>query len=457
MTTEAWEEVGSWWLPEQPQQSGTGTLRFDPEQGLRLIGLTGDWLRSRISRLETRDVAAIHGQTPLGVLYTCSGNFIQSITESSRARVGTVVTADVDVRSVLKAGHFNNDSTFQTFSCLYTNLHTWLIDFPALNVSDVEGEERTVQVRHQRGDLWTTDTGYAIAASNTYSFNQFQTNDPNPTIKFDHLDGLYLTCHEPKRLAELFQVEYGFRLLINLLGGCQLQCHEVRCDDDIESFDSRTMARFNRREDAKQGVMPVSYREVAQQFPAILKKWFELLGQVGPIVNLYFFGKNSPLSDLATNFLAAMQGLERYHRAFHGGFFVPQEEYDRTVRPALDEAIPSGLSSDFRQRLQSAIKYGYEFSLRRRLRDLVSVLPDTNTFAEVSAASFLNQSVETRNSLVHQLQAQNVFGGATLYRALCVWREVLFALILHKLEIPETIIDSAVRRLQLRRGILIPS
>ena len=79
MAAEASEEIGSWWLPEQPQQSGTGTLRFDPEQGPRLIGLTGDWLSSRISRLETRDVAAIHGQTPLGVLYTCSGNFIQSI------------------------------------------------------------------------------------------------------------------------------------------------------------------------------------------------------------------------------------------------------------------------------------------------------------------------------------------------------------------------------------------
>jgi hypothetical protein len=251
---------------------------------------------------------------------------------------------------------------------------------------------------------------------------------------------------------------------VNLLGDCQLELAEIKFNaievggpGNVECFDERMTRGFAQREDARRGSMPVPFSEIANQFDGILQRWFELYEQLGPVVALYLFGKHNRYLVQENIFIGLMQALERFHRSFYGGSFIPQAEYDATVRPLLDAAIPPLVQEDFRQRLRSAIQYGYEFSLRRRLRELVAGLPNTGTFAEAKSNALLGASVDTRNALAHQLHGADVslLTGPAMYNAINIWRETLFALVLDRLGIQPTIIDLAVRRLQASRGTLI--
>lgn len=72
---------------------------------------------------------------------------------------------------------------------------------------------------------------------------------------------------------------------------------------------------------------------------------------------------------LQTKFLYLSQCFEALHRRLRGGHYVTQEEYAK-VLPGLVAAIPSTLDRSFRDSLKNRLKYGYQFSLRKRL-DLV--------------------------------------------------------------------------------------
>jgi hypothetical protein len=203
-------------------------------------------------------------------------------------------------------------------------------------------------------------------------------------------------------------------------------------------------------------MMPVPFSSL-NNFAEILQRWFASYDRLGPVVNLYLHGKQNAFLDAGNTFLGVIQALEAYHRSFRGDAFMPRAEYDAAVRPLLNAAIPAAITGQFRQRLQSAIEFGFEFSLRRRLRELVDILPVSPVFAEATQADFRNRTVDTRNTMTHQIPhpAFPPMAGAELYNAVLTWREVLYALILLQLGISAEAIVRAVERLQLTRGTYI--
>src|SRR5207244_934273 len=104
---------------------------------------------------------------------------------------------------------------------------------------------------------------------------------------------------------------------------------------------------------------------------------------------------------LESYFLSLIQAIETFCRTVYGGAYVSRDSYKR-VESALVAAIPTDLPDDFRRSLRERIRYGYEYSLRKRLRDVLNgmenetinlVCPDARTFAD--------KIVNTRNYLTH--------------------------------------------------------
>jgi hypothetical protein len=297
---------------------------------------------------------------------------------------------------------------------------------PAFEIQQV-ADERTFCIRHIRDLLWQTPVAGGLMISNNFHANRRVAFGPDPEVSFRHLDGVLITSDEPRSVADLLRAEHAFRTLINLLGDCQLEVQEIHANanvaggpGDVECYDARVAAAFATREDAKVGIAPVSYVDVAADFSAVLQRWFDLHDRLGPIGNLYLLGKQNRYLDLQNIFLGLIQGLERYHRSFHGGVFMLPEQYAADVRPVLYAAIPDELDESLRDRLRSAIRFGYDYSLRRRLRELVLLLPETPTFAEAKNPALVAQTVDTRNCLVHQLEPGNmhVLIGADLHHAI---------------------------------------
>lgn len=96
-----------------------------------------------------------------------------------------------------------------------------------------------------------------------------------------------------------------------------------------------------------------------------------------------------------------MQALESFHRVKMGGKYLSNEAW-QPYRTALAEKISSELDADHKESLKSRIKYGNEFSLRKRVGELLETL-DEKVSSSLSPTDkyFTADLVDTRNYLTH--------------------------------------------------------
>lgn len=465
-------EEGLWWVPQNPEQISVAALEVASER-CTLKSAIGPLSNIGISNGQfPPGPSLLVGRSHSGSLFTCARTFYSKFHQNMTPTGGHGVT-DLDVLSIYKGQHFQTleEVVFRRAGWLYTNLHTWLfdvpppaslVDVPPLHVEEMVGQQRTYQVTHQRGDLWDVDIGDGFRLRNDFRFNSSLSYSPNPTVTFSHLDGIFIESQQPRPIESFRPFEHRFRALVNLLGDCQLEIFSLKCRQaidqppEVEVFGDGSRVPFGTRRDARRGGMPLPFSSL-QNFNEVVARWNTLYERLEPVVNLYLFGKHNSHLDIGNMFLGVMQALEAYHRSFHNGAFMTAEQYDADVRPVLNAAIPAVVEGAFRQRLQSAIQYGYEFSLRRRLRDLVDALPPSQIFETARNTDFRNRTVDTRNTMVHQIPAPEFppMEGGDLYNAINVWREVLFALILGQLGVAANTIEGSIQRLRAAQGTFI--
>jgi hypothetical protein len=179
---------------------------------------------------------------------------------------------------------------------------------------------------------------------------------------------------------------------------------------------------------------------VSGHFGTILNSWFskkELLETVcdlffGVIYNNYLF--------LQFRFLGLIQALETYCRRVQGGTYLPDTDYEK-IAAALKAALPPTTPQDLRSSLVNGkIKYGNEYSLRKRLRELLcSLEDDTTKLVTQTPGKFCDDVTATRNYLTHyssELQAQ-AFKGGDLYSAYLRLRMLVTIVLLKELGIEE--------------------
>jgi hypothetical protein len=174
--------------------------------------------------------------------------------------------------------------------------------------------------------------------------------------------------------------------------------------------------------------------------------WHERSEQYRPAVELYCSTAlwRGQLTNFA--FLSLCQSLETLHRNRCGGTFVDMRDYEPTLK-CLVEAIPSSVVGDLRQALKARLKYGNEYSLRRRLNGLRSGLgqPVARFFSD-DLSAFLERVVNTRNFLTHYSEElrPKAFKGLQLHHASQVLRWFFLAVVLQDMGVPIPVLESVL-------------
>jgi hypothetical protein len=144
--------------------------------------------------------------------------------------------------------------------------------------------------------------------------------------------------------------------------------------------------------------------------------------------------------------MSLMQALEGYHRALYEDSYMAGSDYEQ-VRTTLCNSIPPNVASDHRQSLQSRIRYGNEFSLRKRLEELAKLLSEGMRRRVLGRDGKLPQSwIDTRNYYAHWDEAlrSNILSGTQMHyvntRLRC-WIRFLYLL---QIGIPEAAIVTAL-------------
>src|SRR5690606_33865056 len=103
-------------------------------------------------------------------------------------------------------------------------------------------------------------------------------------------------------------------------------------------------------------------------------------------------------------FLTLAQAFETYHRRMYGGEYMSQNQFE-IVRQTVTQAIPKGLASDHRDSLKNRIKFGYQYSLRKRIKLILTEV--LNPYKDIvirivgDYSEFNKKLVDTRNYLTH--------------------------------------------------------
>ena len=137
------------------------------------------------------------------------------------------------------------------------------------------------------------------------------------------------------------------------------------------------------------------YRGVEKEFEEILDRWLKSYEISEPAFNLYFASKSGAHKYLDRKFLSFVQGIETLHRRNSQETLMPEEEFSNLLDTML-----KNVPHDRRAWVEEKLKYANEWSLRKRISEMVE--PFQDFFGSSSERKhFISKIVVTRNYLTH--------------------------------------------------------
>jgi hypothetical protein len=154
--------------------------------------------------------------------------------------------------------------------------------------------------------------------------------------------------------------------------------------------------------DVHAAMMILPYDLVKDKFATIVQKWFSRHQQAVLATDVYFASEYLRSATVNVRFIVLVQALESYHRSLGTGMYMDQGAFDEAIRE-FSTHLPACLQGSHRDSIKSRLKYGNEYSLRKRLHEMLARLPDDvrSRVAGGDAGRFVSRIADTRNYYTH--------------------------------------------------------
>lgn len=401
------EHKGIWWLPDKPKKRISGTLRFTHSEGavLDLIGSLKD-IQDMNKTLEPEIILGVSSNGKNISLHKCFE------TKSTLSFPG-FQTSSFYANVVFIGAHFQKkeDIKFKKISIHYSHLDEWV----NLSGFDIQHffDKKEVIIKYKLPEPIQASVGedYKI-------FIDIRANGPIRSIvqkEASIKQRIYIRIEpsEEKSFDKYLNIMYHIQNFLSL--GIMESTYPLAIEGITEankemikdkvyyspveiyyelpniSKTTKTLLPFD---------MLFTFKDISNRFEIFLRNWFEKADLLKPICDLYFGTLYNPHMYLEHRFLSLIQAIESFHQRIYGGEYLSDKEY-KHVYDALMNAIPNGVKREFRESLENKLKYGSEFSLRKRLKEIF------NTYQEIlngfikNKNAFIEKVVDTRNYQTH--------------------------------------------------------
>ncbi len=397
---------GVWWLPDNPKEQVSGTLRFTPGEGatLDLIGSFGDIKRTN-KMLDPEIILGISSDGKQITLYECFE------TGSTISFPGFPISS-FSANSVFIGALFqkSEDMKFKSISVHYLHLDEWagISGFELKNLW-----EKEVIIKYKLPEPIQVDisNGLKISINIRATMPQHSFVQKEATIK--QKTEIKIETSEDKSFEDYRKIIFHIQNFLSL--GIMESVHPLAIAGltEVNKMMIEDKAHYPPVEvfytlsDIPKGHEPLhpldmlfTFKDISNRFESFLRNWFEKKDLLEPVYNLYFGTLYNPNMYLEHRFLSLIQAIESFHQCIYGGEYLPDEDY-KVVYDALVPAIPEAVRSDLKDRLKEYLKYGNEFSLRKRLKEIVDKYQEIlDRFIENKNA-FIEKVVDTRNYQTH--------------------------------------------------------
>jgi len=413
-----------------------GRLVYSPSNGLALELIENRTGAAAAAVVGLPSLSVIYGRLIDGTLIT----LIDCITTKTSLGAGGVglPTALVADRGILGGHVADLDSlAVKSLTVELSSLSNWTCVRPAK--PDIAPNGGCVSIHFVRPDpICVMLQGKPFDVKISHGWNAPQSST-SVTVLWNA--GVTIAAHEKIPFPEASEAAWQFQNLMSLLIGHHLSARSAAIKSEKDSSSQLKLLFAQRGKpdhpDVHPAQMLLPYELIRSEFPAIVAAWFARSNQTILAANVFFGAQllESPIVNV--KFLAVAQAAESYHRGLGTGLYMDQAAYDNAVVEVLNH-IPAGIEPDHRQSLTSRLKYGNEFSLRKRLQALFNRIPD-NVAARIAGnvPQFVSKVVDTRNYFTHYDDASRAgaFAARDAYVAAERLRVLVVANVLHDLGI----------------------
>ena len=416
---EEFEYKGIWWLPDKPEKQISGTLRFTPNEGgvLELMSSFKD------IQVEPEIILGVSSNGKNITLQKCfdtktNFNFPGFLTSSFYANV------------IFIGAHFQKleDIKFKSISIHYSHLDEW-VNISGFNIKP-PGEEKELIIKYKLPEPIKADVSNVLkvlinirATESSPSFVQKEA-----TIKQE--TEIKIETSEDKSFEDYRRIMYHIQNFLTL--GITEPVHPLAIAGltgvNKEMIEDKVhyppVEIFYRLSDIPKSHKPLhpfdmlfTFKDISNSFESFLRNWFEKEDLLEPVYNLYFGTLYNPRMYLEHRFLSLIQAIESFHQRTYGGEYSSDEDY-KVVYDALVNSIPEGVRSGLKDRLKEYLKYGNEFSLRKRLKEIFDKNQEILDGHIGNKKAFIEKVVDTRNYQTHhdEERKERAASGEDLYR-----------------------------------------
>ena len=449
------EVRGHWWLPENPDRKVAGVLNCRAgELCLELLGLLRpESIRERLS-------SGTEMWCPPLVLGQCEGKqfTLYQLQEVSLTNFGFGVDFDskLSARFLFVGFHAARpaDLRFKEAAFQLTNLEEWLYEGPvfqhghAAKGPTVE-YQRPDSFSHRIEHLDATITSHAGASG--LSDHLFE--------KLTHEASLCVEPSQPQDFDWFLNVVLDCQNLLTFFVGKSVHVKRVELyfgDQDLGGSSVPRHApvffrQFEERTDERTMLweMLLRYPDIKDKVAIVLNHWFRRADDLRAVYELFFGTFYNKKLYLKFQFLSLVQALESFDRSVNPSQYLSDEDYN-PIREALVAAIPATTPCSLRSSLKNRVEFGNEYSLRKRLTQILKSLDDkARSLVCSNSATFVAAAVDTRNYFTHytdELKSEAVLAPEELFHLTQRIRILLTIVLLKDLGIDESLVAAAIRR-----------
>ncbi|WP_430626543.1 HEPN domain-containing protein [Sulfobacillus thermotolerans] len=377
---------GLWWDPENPSVKWFGTVEFRHNTFTTITLWADQTLFQKASHL--------YGLTQNGEAVTLidlknTGGSISS------GQKGAIHAASFITKYMVVGAYVTLETLYRHMAVEYTYIEYWVW--------------QPTEVANP-GTVSDVDCGYIRSLRATMALSPTHRTFKNLTSHINTVGwSFHITFDKGETLDTLLSMSFDLGNFLTVLFGqatyvqtVELK-HDTKTTDSVKVFYSTLPKRLLDKIHRDHFVVPFSVFQSTASL--IVPQWFDNLDTYRPVIGLYtatIFGVTQ-FSEFS--FLALIQGIESYHRRrFPARQYMAPDDY-RTAIAEWVSQIPSFISnSSHRQSLKNKVTFGYEYSLRKRLKELLGVISPGEKAAIVSnydEQPFIQKIVDTRNYLTH--------------------------------------------------------
>ncbi len=423
---ESFEEDGYWWQPENPEKRIAGRLSFNPDTGGQL-SLLDDF--DGIERLgKMGDQITIHGISESGKKYSlfeCWKNS-SSLGSLDFRPSGYLVT------TIIKGHFFQNleDIRFDSFNIYFSNLGDWLgqeilfvtytqnIDTSSMSYSlEYKPEQLPEYYIPHVGkvefhfDHKTNSEPFPVIHDFTAKTEFYVKFTPESPASYDDILNRYSSdfCNF---LTLALQNPSNPNKITGYINSIKMELGEKSYPIPIEIYQDLSYLKPEKKRIHPHDLL-FTYRKIQTDFSEYYQNWIGLSRAIKPSIDLYFSTQYRKSLYLEDSFQKVIQAIEVYHRRSekYRGEFCTKEEYEPLLQSFLDQ-IPVTIDADFRNSLKNKLSYNYQYSLRKRIQDLLVSCVDEygGVISDLyeKPSDWAKKVADRRNFLTHRERDQEI-------------------------------------------------